>query len=316
VAGRFGSYETATVAVLPDGHVTVHVGTKSQGQGHETVFAQVAASVLGCDPAVVRVYDGDTDAVAYGMGTWGSRSAVMGGGAVLTAATELRAKVDAIYASLPPERRTLADAAGEAWWHPHRLPASVGPGLAATAVYSPGTTIPVPDEHGHTNFDETSGAHMTAIAVEVDPATGSVTVLDAVLVSDCGVVVNPLVVEGQHQGAFVQGLGAALFEELNYAADGTPLATSLADYTPPTAVEAPTLRVVHRETPSPTAGGFRGVGEAAIIATPAALAGAVADALAPHGVAVTSTRLHAAELRRLLRAAGVNPDPAAFARRD
>ena len=314
VAGRFGSYETATVAVLPDGQVTVHVGTKSQGQGHETVLAQVAASALGCDPADVRVYDGDTDAVPYGMGTWGSRSAVMGGGAVLVAATEVRAKVEAAWASLPAGQRTVAGAAGEAWWQPHRLPAGVGPGLTATAVYTPGTTIPVPDEHGHTNFDETSGAHMTAVAVEVDPATGAVRVLDAVLVSDCGVVINPLVVEGQHQGAFVQGLGNVLFEDLTYGPDGRPRVTTLGDYTPPTAVESPVLRVVHRETPSPTAGGFRGVGEAAIIATPAAVAGAVADALAPLGVQVASTRLHAAAIRRLLRDAGHRPDAAAFAR--
>jgi aerobic carbon-monoxide dehydrogenase large subunit len=141
-------------------------------------------------------------------------------------------------------------------------------------------------------------------------------VLDAVLVSDCGVVINPLLVEGQHQGAFVQGLGAVLLEEVRYGEDGHPLTATLADYTPPTAVEAPALRMVHRETPSPTAGGFRGVGEAAIIAAPAALTGAVADALAPLGVRITSTRLHAAHLRRLLRQAGHRPDAATFARLD
>jgi carbon-monoxide dehydrogenase large subunit len=313
VAGRFGSFETATVAALPDGRVTVTVGTKSQGQAHETVLAQVAASALGVDPDAVTVRDGDTDAVPYGMGTWGSRTAVMGGGAVLRAAAELRRKVDAIAAAMAG-RPTFPEVAAEAWWHPHRLPAGVGPGLTATAVYTPGGTIPVPDEHGHTNFDETSGAHMTAVAVEVDPATGRVTVLDAVLVSDCGVAINPMVVEGQHQGAFVQGLGAVLLEEIRYAADGTPLAATLGVYTAPTAVEAPVLRVVHRETPSPTEGGFRGVGEAAIISAPAALAGAVADALAPLGVRITSTRLHAAHLRRLLREAGHRPDAAAFAR--
>ena len=153
--------------------------------------------------------------------------------------------------------------------------------------------------------------------VQVDPATGAVRVLDAVLVSDCGVVVNPLVVEGQHQGGFVQGVGNVLLEDLPYGPDGQPAVTSLADYAAPTAVEAPVLRVVHRDPPSPSptaAGGFRGVGEAAIIAAPAALAGAVGDALAPLGIDITSTRLHPAELRRHLRAAGHRPDPAAFAR--
>jgi carbon-monoxide dehydrogenase large subunit len=313
VAGRFGSFETASVAVLPDGHVTVTVGTKSQGQAHETVLAQVAASVLGTDASSVSVRDGDTDAVPYGMGTWGSRSAVMGGGAVVRAAEQVRRSVDAIAACLPGEP-TLPEVAAAAWWHPHVLPPGLDAPLAATAVYAPGGTIPVPDEHGHTHFDETSAAFMTAVAVEVDAVTGQVTVLDAVLVSDCGVVINPMVVEGQHQGGFAQGLGAVLTERLAYADDGTPLVTTLGDYAPPTAMEVPVLRVVHRQTPSALAGGFRGMGEASITAAPAALAGAVADALAPLGVRITSSRLHAAHLRALLREAGHTPDVVAFAR--
>ena len=120
---------------------------------------------------------------------------------------------------------------------------------------------------------------MTAVAVEVDADTGHVDVLDAVLVSDCGVVINPAVVEGQHQGGFAQGLGAVLLEEVRYDDDGQPLTSTLVDYTIPEAGDVPRLRVVHRETPSEVAGGFRGVGEAAIIAAPAVIAGAVADAL-------------------------------------
>jgi aerobic carbon-monoxide dehydrogenase large subunit len=217
-----------------------------------------------------------------------------------------------------PKRPTFREIAEEAWWHAHRLPPDMEPGLSATVVYTPGGTIPVPDEHGHLNFDETYGAHMTAAAVEVDPVTGQVMVLDAVLVSDCGTVINPMVVEGQHQGAFVQGVGAVLLEAIDYDttdAVGMPLVTTMRDYTVPTAAEAPVLRVVHRQTPSRTAGGFRGVGEAGIIAAPAVLTGAVADALAPLGVRITSTRLHPSNLRRLLRRAGYTPDPAHFARR-
>jgi carbon-monoxide dehydrogenase large subunit len=289
------------------------VGTKSQGQAHETVLAQVAASVLGTDASSVSVRDGDTDAVPYGMGTWGSRSAVMGGGAVVRAAEQVRRSVDAIAACLPGEP-TLPEVAATAWWHPHVLPPGLDAPLAATAVYAPGGTIPVPDEHGHTHFDETSAAFMTAVAVELHAVTGQVTVLDAVLVSDCGVVINPMVVEGQHQGGFAQGLGAVLTERLAYADDGTPLVTTLGDYAPPTAMEVPVLRVVHRQTPSALAGGFRGMGEASITAAPAALAGAVADALAPLGVRITSSRLHAAHLRALLREAGHTPDVVAFAR--
>ena len=312
VAGRFGSWETAMVSVLPDGTVTVGVGSKSQGQGHETVFAQVAADALGIDVAQVTVREGDTDQVPYGMGTWGSRSAVMAGGAVLTAANRVKEKMDRLGAA-------MADGAGhhaiaeEAWWHTHRLVAGEEPGLTATAVYTPGGTIPVPNEDGHTNFDETFGSHMTMVVVEVDPVTGHVDVLDAVLVSDCGVMINPTLVEGQHQGGFVQGLGNVLHEEVRYSDEGQPLCSTLLDYTPPLASDVPDLRIIHRETPSPTAGGFRGVGEATIIAAPAAIAGAVEDALAPLGVSVTSTRLQPHHVRALVRGTGWVSDPAAFA---
>jgi carbon-monoxide dehydrogenase large subunit len=153
------------------------------------------------------------------------------------------------------------------------------------------------------------------VAVEVMPETGDVRVLDPVVVSDCGVVINPTVVEGQHQGGFAQGLGAVLLEEIRYDDQGQPLTSTLVDYTVPAATDVPPLRVVHIETPSETTGGFRGAGEAAIIAAPAVIAGAVADALAPLGVAVTSTRLHAHYLRAAIRAAGYEPDAAAFAHR-
>ncbi|MCU1427392.1 MAG: hypothetical protein JWL83_1392 [Actinomycetia bacterium] len=312
VAGRGGSYETAIVSVLPDGNVTVAVGSKSQGQSHETVLAQIAAEMLGTTVDRVVVRDGDTALLPNGMGTWGSRTAVMAGGAVRVAAGRVRDKMTAIAAHMGGAP-TLEAVAAEAWWHAHRLPAGIEPGLSATVCYTPGRTIPIPDAAGHTSFDETFGSHMTAVAVEVCPATGDVSVLDALLVSDCGVVINPMVVEGQHQGGFAQGLGAVLYEEVRYSDDGQPQCTTLADYTIPTAIEVPRLRVVHRETHSGTEGGFRGVGEAAITAAPAALAGAVADALAPLGVTITSTRLHAHHLRALLRAAGVEPDPAAFA---
>ena len=137
---------------------------------------------------------------------------------------------------------SFAAIAEEAWWHPHRLAAGEEPGLHETVVYTPGHTIPVPNESGHLNFDETFSTHMTAVAVEVDAETGNVRVLDAVLVSDCGVVINPMVVEGQHQGGFAQGLGAVLLEEIRYDEQGQPLASTLVDYTPPTAPDVPVLR--------------------------------------------------------------------------
>ena len=314
VAGRFGSYETATVSVLPDGKVVVEVGTTSQGQAHETVFAQIAADVLDLPLDDVTVRWGDTASIPYGMGTWGSRSAVMGGGAVHEAASEVREKVEKLAAVIGTEPSTAA-AADLCWFHPHRLPEGFAPGLSATVVYTPGHTKPEPDEHGGPNFDETFGSHMTAVVVEVDPDTGGVTVLDAVMVVDCGRVINPTVVEGQVQGGFVQGVGNVLWEEVVYDDDGQPQCSTLLDYQIPQAADAPVLRVEHRPTPSDLAGGFRGVGEAGITAAPAAMAGAVADALAPLGVRITSTRLHAHHLRAALRAAGHRSDPARFARR-
>jgi carbon-monoxide dehydrogenase large subunit len=226
----------------------------------------------------------------------------MGGGAVVTASTRLREKMDLIATHMGGNP-TFDQIAEEVWWHAHRLPHHLEPGLTSTVVYTPGNTIPVPDAAGKTNFEETYGAHMTCVVVEVDVDTGDVELLDAVLVSDCGRVINPMVVEGQHQGAFVQGLGNVLHEEIRYDDEGQPLTATLIDYTPPLATDVRDLRVLHRETPSENAGGFRGMGEAAIIAAPAAIAGAVADALRPLGVEVWSTRLHPHHLRALLRAA-------------
>ncbi|HEY3810676.1 MAG TPA: xanthine dehydrogenase family protein molybdopterin-binding subunit, partial [Acidimicrobiales bacterium] len=221
-AGRFGSLEMAALTVLPDGRVDLRVGTKSQGQAHETTFAQVAAGALGIAAERVDVRDGDTDALPYGQGTWGSRSAVMGGGAVLRAAATVRAKMSQVAAALGHvlpaegdiEPALFSRIAQVAWWHPHLLPPTIDPGLTASVVYTPGLTGPAVD--GGANHDDTYGSHATAVAVDVDPATGNVRVLAAVLVSDCGVVINPAVVEGQHQGAFTQGVGAAFFEEIRY----------------------------------------------------------------------------------------------------
>ncbi|MDE3204460.1 MAG: xanthine dehydrogenase family protein [Acidobacteriota bacterium] len=318
-AGRFGSLEMASVTVLPDGRVDVRVGTKSQGQAHETVFAQLAAAALGVDEMAVHVHDGDTDALAFGQGTWGSRSAVMGGGAVLQAAGALRARMASLAAGLgidlpaegPLDESAYRRVAEVAWWHPHLLPPGSPLGLAEIAVYSPGFTGP--QAWGGANHDETYGSHATGVAVEVDPVTGDVKILDALLVSDCGVVVNPAVVVGQHQGGFAQGLGAALYEEIRYNPDGQPLSTTLLDYAIPTATDVPVLAVVHRPTPSELLGGMRGVGEASIIAAPAVLVSAVEDALAPIGVRLDSTRLHARYLRAAVRAAGWRPDAAAWA---
>jgi carbon-monoxide dehydrogenase large subunit len=318
-AGRFASLEMASLTVLPDGKVDVRVGTKSQGQAHETVFAQVASDALGVPADRVEVRDGDTDSLPFGQGSWGSRSAVMGGGAVIRAARRIRGRMQEMAGALGepfPEAGSVPltsfdRIASVAWWHPHLLPPGTEPGLSTVVVYSPGFTGPQPG--GGANHDETYGAHATAAAVEVDPATGQVRILAALLVSDCGVVINPAVVEGQHRGGFAQGLGAALLEEVRYNRDGQPLSSTLLDYLVPTSADVPILEVVHRPTPSDVEGGFRGVGEASIIAAPAVLVSAVADAVSPIGIRLSSSRIHASVLREAVRRAGWRPDVAAWA---
>jgi carbon-monoxide dehydrogenase large subunit len=325
VAGRFGSWEAAEVTVLPDGRVKVTIGTKSQGQGHATVMAQLAASVLSVPTDLIAVGDGDTDAIPYGLGTWGSRSAVMGGGAVLAACRQVLEKMGIVAAGMlgvsPSEvvaaeggfasdsatPVSFAAVAAEAWWHTNRLAPGIEPGLSSRVHYTPGRTLT--DTDRPPNHDETYSSHMSLFAVEVDLLTGHTKVLQALSVVDCGVVINPTIVEGQLQGGFAQGLGAALVEEFLYDEDGQPLTSTLVDYCLPQAADVPLLGVVFRPTPSETLGGFRGVAESATIFTPAALIGAVDDALRPLGVTLDSTRSHPRHLRALLQANRSDPHP-------
>ena len=320
-AGRFGGFEMAMVAVQPDGHVNVVVGTKSQGQGHETTLAQVASELFTVPVDWIEVREGDTAVLPYGMGTWGSRSAVMGGGAVMKAAAELRQRMTRIAAHMlqvEPSAITLADgtfSAGEAalpfaavasaaYLHTFLLPPGMDMGLCVVASYDPGNTSPFPDEQGRMNPAATYASAAGAAVVEVDVQTGEVAILDAVIVHDCGTIINPAIVDGQIQGAFAQAVGAVFLEEIQYGEDGQLLTSSLLDYLIPAFGSVPKMRVVHRETPSPLPGGFRGAGEGAF-------ANAVEDALRPLGVRVRQSALSAPRIRALLREAGVTSDPLA-----
>lgn len=326
VAGRYGGFEMALVSVQPDGHVNIVVGTKSQGQGHETAFAQVAADALTIPVDHVMVSEGDTGTVPYGMGTWGSRSAVMGGGAIMKGTAELREKMTAIAANMlevDVADVTLSDGlfhageatlpfaavAGAAYLHTFLLPPGMDMGLSVVASYDPGNTSPFPDAEGKMNVASTYAAGAAAALVEVDISTGEVSILDFAMVHDCGTVINPMIVDGQIQGAFAQAVGTVLFEELVYDENGQLLTATLLDYLIPAFGSVPRARPVHVETPSPLLGGFRGAGEAAIIAAPAALVNAVHNALAPLGVAVNQTNLGRSRVRALLRDAGVEIDP-------
>jgi len=297
--------------VDPGGTVTASFGLACHGQGHETTLAQVVAEELGTRLEDVRVSHGDTAAGPAGTGTYASRSAVIGGGAAMLAARALREKALAIAAHLlevatgdltladgratvrgaPDRTLTLREIARAAYAGAKRLPKGMEPGLEATRFYDP-------------YFGTASNATHVAV-VEVDPETCAVVVRRFVVVEDCGRIINPLIVEGQAIGGAVQGIGAALLEEIVYGDDGQLLTGSLVDYLVPTAAEVPAIEVVHLERPSPTTlGGFKGVGEGGTIGAPAAVANAIADALAPLGVEISELPVTPDRLFRLISPGG------------
>ena len=289
--------ETATVRVHPTGTVTVMLGTGSHGQGIETTMAQVVADHLGVDIADVVVVQGDTATAPFGGGTGGSRTAVIAGGAAREASLEVRDKVVKIAAHLleaapedleveggqvtvrgtPSKGVALAEVARVAMNSPAELPPDVGPSLEATVSYqAPPITW-------------SNACHMCT--VEVDESTGLVEILRYVVSEDCGVMINPMIVEGQVAGGVVQGIGGVLYEHVVYDEQGNPLTTTFMDYLVPTAAEVPEIEYGHIETRSPTPGGHKGMGEGGAIGSPPAVFNAVADALALRGVKVTDQPL-------------------------
>lgn len=292
-------YDTAALRFEPDGRLRVAVGLHNHGQGHETTIAQIAAEELGLPPDHVDVVFGDTAIVPYGLGTWASRSTVCCGGATILAARDLREKIFGLAAEMlearpddlvleecavvlrgsPSQRLPLAAVARRALHEPHLLPPGVEPGLEVTRRFMP----PEPGSFS-------SAVH--AAQVELDPDTGAIRLLRYLVVEDCGRIVNPMIVDGQVQGGVAQGIGGALFEELVYDANGTLLTTSLMDYLLPTAAEVPPIEVLHLESPSPEVpGGFKGMGEGGAVNAPAAVVGAVNDALSAVGVVANHTPL-------------------------
>jgi aerobic carbon-monoxide dehydrogenase large subunit len=298
--------EAASVRVDPDGSVRCATSFPSQGQGHATTIAQLIADRLGVPLERVRVEPTDTRSAPLGSGTFGSRGAVSIGGTVVAATERLRPKIQTLAAHLleasaadvvledghahvrgfPQRAVTLADIARAAYAPPSGLPPDIEPGLEATVSFDPpGPTF--------------SGAVHVAL-VEVDPDTGRVTIPRYVVVEDCGPVVNPTIVEGQIHGAVVQGIGEALLERIVHDAAGQPVTGTLMDYALPTAGDAPpSFEIGHLETPSPLMpGGIKGMGEGGTIGAPAAIANAVADAVAPLGVAITALPIVAERLAR------------------
>jgi carbon-monoxide dehydrogenase large subunit len=281
-----GPYEGARVQVQGSGKVSLVTGIGSQGQGHATAFAQVVAEQLGVDIRDVEVVTGDTDQFQWGVGTFASRGAVVAGSAAHEAAKVVRQKVlktaavhfecaeeDLVLADgkvhvagVPDHAITLGKLAGLA--NPMRGAVTPGtePGLEATSYFGPASGATA------------SGVH--AMIVEIDRATLRPTILDYVVVHDCGTVINPLILAGQIHGGVAQGIGNAFFEKLEWDSEGQLLNASLADYLIPTALDVPRMRLDHTVTPSPLNPlGVKGAGEAGAIPVGALFAQAIEDAL-------------------------------------
>ena len=292
-----GPFEGATVKIDPTGKIMVATGACPQGQGHETVFAQVAADIWKVPIDDVYVTVADTAQVTMGYGTIASRSTVTASGAILGASETVRQKLFAVAAELLEaaesdleirdggvgvrgvpdlhvDYRELARAARPGW--DNRRPDGVEAGLEAAHYYEPPTV--------------TWAYAANAAIIEIDPETGRVDIERYVEVHDAGVLVNPGIADGQVKGGLVQGLGGALLEELAYDDAGQLLTGSFADYLLPTASDVPPITVVHHETPSPlNALGVKGLGEGGAIAPPVVIANAVCDALGPYGIEINAT---------------------------
>jgi aerobic carbon-monoxide dehydrogenase large subunit len=302
-------YEQATVRLTADGDVEIRVGTHSHGQGHETTFAQVAHEILGVDFERIKLFQGDTLYSPYSTSTWGSRSMVMGGGAVARASRLLAVRASRIGAWLlqaDPAKAVVEGGnvvvenahvslrdVGRAWYlQPQHLPPDVDTGgLEVTAGY-------------RAERDSGTFSYAThAAVVAVDPETGGVEILDYVVVEDGGVLVNPMIVDGQICGGTAQGIGTCLYEAMPFSPQGQPLAASLMDYLLPSATEVPLIRLLHMETPSPyTEFGIKGLGEGGAVGPPAAIVCAVNDALRPLGVEVHDLPLTPARILAAVKA--------------
>jgi len=282
--------EFAEIRFAPSGSATVLMGTKNQGQGHETTFKQVLHERLGLDPADVRYIDGDTDRVAFGMGTMGSRSTVIGGTALWMAADKVIAKgmkiaarlleaseADLVFADgrftvAGTDRAVAITDVARAAFQPAQLPPGLEPGL-----YETGTFVPKQDTWPN-------GCHVCE--VEVDPDTGAVTLLNYVVVDDVGTVINPVTLKGQIHGGVAQGVGQALMEQVVYDGEsGQLLTTSFMDYALPRADTLPDMLITSNPVPTKLNPlGAKGAGEAGTVGALPAVINAVLDALAPLGV--------------------------------
>jgi carbon-monoxide dehydrogenase large subunit len=307
-----GLWESSTVRVHPSGKVSVMTGSHAHGQGHETTFAQIVAGTLGIPISDIEVIHGDTGRTPFGLGTYGSRSAAVGGSSILRSTEKVREKVmkiaahqleaavedmvyDAgngtIYVKGSPNRsKSFADIA-VATLTAHQLPDGMEPGLEESTFFDP------------PNFTFPASAHIAV--VEIDPKTGAVTLQKYSAVDDVGKVINPMIVEGQILGGIAQGVGQALWEGAVYDDQGQLLSGTLMDYALPRADGFPDINVGRIETPSPSNPlGVKGVGEMGTIISTVTVANAVMDALAPLGLRHIDMPLTSEKLYNAIQSSG------------
>lgn len=311
-SGRWTAGDGAQVRIEPDGNVTVSSPVIDMGQGTKTMVATVAAEALGVSVDDVEVRLGDTDVTPYGLGSFGARSSIVAAGGIVKAAIEVRAKALQIAAhKLEAAVEDLAiesghihvrgsmessisfkEVAAAAYFRTFELPAEMTSGLSATAVYESEGVDHLPDSNGQMNACVSYSNSTHVAVVDIDLATCDLSVIDYLVVHDCGPLINPEIVEGQIHGGVAQGIGGAIFEQMLYTTDGQPRATSLADYLVPGPCEIPRLEVEHLESPSPvTPLGIKGAGEAGATGPAAAIGNAVADALGQFEVEIVETPL-------------------------
>ncbi len=323
--GFWQSYDSALVRIQPDGSAVVGIGVQAIGQGIQTTTAAIAADALGLALEEISVVCGDTDLSPYGLGAWGGRGAIVTSGSVVKAAEIVVAKAKLIAAALleaDPEdivitggklhvrgsdepSVTMRDVAIAAYVRTELLPEGVDPGLEATSTYEPPGIDTEPDEHGRMNVAAAWSNASHAAVVKVDITTGTIGVVDYVVVHDCGTVINPQIVEGQTTGGVAQGIAGALYEHVVYDEAGQPLSASFMDYIVPTSLEIPPMTIEHLETPSATTAlGVKGVGESGTIGPAAAIGNAVADALAEFDVDIVETPITPSSVLAAIHAAG------------
>jgi aerobic carbon-monoxide dehydrogenase large subunit len=310
----FGMADGVELRIHPTGSAVLRISVQTQGQGHETTFAQIVAEELGLSPDDVEVVHGDTDTTPFGLGTYGSRSTPVSGAATAIVARKVRDRARIVASAMlevdpadlewergrwyvrgdPDQGRTMAEIALAA--HSDlELPDGVEGHLDASCVYNP------------PNLTYPCGAYICV--VDVDPGTGKVSVRRFIAVDDCGVRINPMIVEGQVHRGLADGIGMALMESIAFDADGNCLGGSFMDYLLPTSVECPSWELGETVTPSPHHPiGAKGVGESATVGSPPAVVNAVIDALRPYGVRHADMPLTPAQVWRAIQGRPLRTD--------